>query len=51
MKIGKYRKVIVAAVGLAVVVADQFLGVGNEVSTAIISLGTALGVYAVPNEG
>ena len=52
MNVQAYNKFIVALVGLAVVVAhNNGVEVAEDVSTAIITLLTALGVFFVPNRG
>lgn len=52
----KYRKVIVAVVGLIILIATehfgltQLAGMEDQLVQAVISITTALGVWAVPNE-
>ncbi len=46
----RYAKLIVAAVGGAIAVLDSLYGPGNQWSTAVVSVATAFGVYAVPNQ-
>lgn len=45
----KYRKTIVAVVGAVVVILSLQYGPDNALTQAVISLATALGVYALPN--
>lgn len=45
----RYRKFIVALVGVAVMVAASIWGNDNAVLQAVIGLATALGVYQTPN--
>ena len=45
----KYRKTIVAVVGAGVVIAGRLLGAESDAYFIIVTLATALGVYATPN--
>lgn len=47
--VGKYRKTIVAVVGAGVVIAGRLLGADSDAYFIIVTLATALGVYATPN--
>ena len=49
------RKLIVAAVGAVLIALNQFFGVDltgveTQLIDVIIAIGTAIGVFAVPNE-
>lgn len=51
----KYRKLIVAVVGLLILLGQEFLNLdlsahADALVEVAIAVGTALGVYAVPNE-
>lgn len=46
----RYRKFIVAAVGVLISLALLRYGQSNQVVNAVVLLATAAGVYAVPNE-
>lgn len=50
LDLAHYRKFLVAIAGAIVVTAASFWGIGSPIVEAIISLLTALGVYAVPNK-
>ena len=47
--VGKYRKTVVALVGAGVVIAGRLLGADSDAYFIIVTLATALGVYATPN--
>lgn len=49
MNLGKYRKTIVSVVGLAVVLLGSVYGAATWFAP-LVSLLTALGVYATPND-
>lgn len=52
MTVQAYNKFIVALVGFAVVILHQHgVEVAEDVSVALITLLTALGVFFVPNRG
>lgn len=51
----KYRKFIVALVGLVLIGLDQFLGISisfqaEQIVSLVVPILTAIGVWAVPNE-
>ena len=47
--ISAHRKLIVAAVGAAVLIVGAVAGESSTLYTTIVSVATALGVYAAPN--
>lgn len=47
----KYRKFITALIGVIVSILLVRYGKSNEIVNDVILLATALGVYAVPNDG
>ena len=56
MNLSRYRKAVVAVIGLAVVALNEFLGADiglsevEEIITVGTALGTAVGVWGVRNE-
>lgn len=55
MNLAPYRKLIVALIGAALIVLDQFLGFSvswqaEQIFETAVPILTALGVYLVPNE-
>lgn len=44
------RKFLVASFGLAVILATRFVGADSDLVFVIEAVGTAYGVYRVPNE-
>lgn len=49
MNLARYRKTIVALIGAAVVILTRQLGADSALVADIVTVATALGVYATPN--
>jgi len=52
---GKYRKLIAAVIGALLIALNEFTGItvdfdAQQITNVVISLGTALGVWATPND-
>lgn len=50
LNLGKYAKLITALVGAAVVIIGRAAGVDSTIYLDVVTVVTALGVYAVPNK-
>lgn len=49
LNLGKYAKLITALVGAGIVIVGRAVGVDSTIYLDVVTLATALGVYAVPN--
>lgn len=49
IQLGKYRKTIVAVVGAGIVILGRAVGVDSAIYADVVTLATALGVYAIAN--